>query len=112
MSTEDKFYKFNGGFIKVSFIRQMSALIVWADQNVGFGYLNGEKYERYLAGIDRVPYLDRPEGLLKHIYRDPFCKDYLSLYKAFLEYNNLESELICFDCTYDESRFIDEDDED
>ena len=110
MSTEDKFYKFDGGFIKVSFIRQMSALIVWADQNVGFGYLNGEKYERYLAGIDRVPPLDRPEGLLKHIYNDPFCKDYLTLYKAFLDYNNLEAELMCFDSVYDESIFPDDED--
>ena len=69
MDTKDKFYKFGGGFIKVSSIYQMSCLFVWADQNVGFGYLNEKKYERYLAGIDRVPPLDRPEGLLKYIYR-------------------------------------------
>ena len=110
MSTEDKFYKFNGGFIKVSSIYQMSCLFVWADQNVGFGYLNGKKYERYLAGIDRVPYLDRPEGLLRYILKDPFCKDYLTLYKAFLEYNNLESELICFGSVYDMRIFPDEED--
>lgn len=109
---EDKFYPFDGGFIKVSFIRQMSALIVWADMNNCYGYINGEKYERYVDRIDEVPPLDRPKGLLKYIYKDPFCKDYLTLYKAFLEYNNLETELIMyFDGTYEESRFEDEDED-
>ena len=112
MDTKDKFYKFNGSFIKVSSIYQMSCLFVWADMNECFGYLNDKKYGRYLAGIDRVPPLDRPEGLLKYILKDPFCKDYLTLYKAFLDYNNLEAELMSFDSVYDESIFPEEDDED
>lgn len=110
MDTKDKFYKFNGSFIKVSSIYRMSCLFVWADTNECFGYINEKKYERYLAGIDRVPYLDRPEGLLRYILKDPFCKDYLSLYKAFLDYNNLEAELMCFDSVYDINIFPDDED--
>ena len=108
---EDKFYPFEGGFIKVSFIRQMSGLIVWADLCSCYGYIDGEKHERYVAGLDRVPYLDRPNGLLKYIYKDHFCKEYLTLYKAFLEYNGLESELMYFDQVYASSIFPDEDED-
>jgi len=110
MNTKDKFYKFNGSFIKVSSIWQMSCLFVHADQNSCFGSINEKKYEHYVCGLSSVPYLDRPDGLLKDIMEDDFCKDYLSLYKAFLDYNNLESETICFDSIYSTRIFPDEED--
>lgn len=100
MEKKDKFYQFNGSFIKVSSIWQMSCLFVHADQNSCFGSINDKKYTHYVAGWSAVPYLDRPDGLLKDIMEDDFCKDYLRLYTSFLEYNDLKADTICFDSYY------------
>ena len=108
MDTKDKFYKFNGSFIKVSSIYQMSCLFVFAENNTCHGSINEKKYEHYVVGLSSVPYLDRPDGLLEWIEQDGFCMDYLNLYKAFLKYNNLESETICFDSIYSTRIFPDE----
>lgn len=86
---EDKFYPFDGGFIKVSAIWQMSELKAYIGEGYNEKLVGCINQKEYIEPVMVSQYkLEYRKQMLEENY--PFYREYNALYKAFLEYNHLD----------------------